>query len=565
MKRFESLLVITLALGLVLAACAAPAPEVVEKEIVVTKEVPVTVEVEKERVVEKEVEKEVVVTATPNPKYGGTFIRVVENEPATLDYLFGSDFGATSVTTNIYNQLVRLDYDFNPHPELAESWEISDDGKTYTFHLRSDVTWTDGTPFTAADVEFSLKEMICVLFNRAVAWCPKVESLEAVDDYTFVINLNEAFAPLMTIMGGQNYGIRPKHVFEGAVDDTNPQLFAPVVSTGPFVFDRWVRGSHVELVRNENYWKPGLPYLDRVVIQFLPDAAGRLAAFENGDIDMMHSYILPYEHVERFKADPRYDVVEHGNEATATNGNLLLNHDNEYLQSKEVRQAIAYALDKDEIARAALFGAGYAAHAHVHSGLSWVYFPEYDYEQDVDKANELLDQAGFARGGDGMRFTLQAYYAFGRDFEGRAAEVIRSQLADVGIDVEIQSFDRPAFIETVFTNREFDMALQLFMTAPDPAMSVTSRYKSTSIGKAFQNAAGWINEEYDQLTDEEFREVDKAKRAAVWERIEQILMDELPAIPLYGMPNMQLVSARFEDVVVDPYGYNGTLEHAYLK
>ncbi len=497
---------------------------------------------------------------------GGTFIKAIENEPATLDYLFGKDFGALTTMTNIYNNLMQLDFDFQPHPELAESWEISDDGLTYTFHLRQDVTWHDGTPFTAADVEFTFREMTCQLHNRAKTWCPRVDSFATDGDHTFIINMKEPFAPLLTILADYNSGtlIRARHVYEGNVDKDNPHLLEPVVGTGPFVFSKWVRGSHIELVRNENYFKPGLPYLDRVVIQFLPDEAGRLAALENGDIDMLHSYILPYERVKQFQSDPRFQIIEHGNEATGTNENLLMNHDNEYLQHKSVRQAIAHALNKDDIAEAAMFGASKAAHAHIHSGVKWVYFPEYDHPHDPDMANAMLDEAGFPRDGDGNRFSLRLYWAFGRAFEGRAAEVIRSQLRDVGIDVEIQSYDRPSFIERVFTKRDFDMAHQLFTTSPDPTLSVVHRYKSTTIGNAFANAAGWVNEDYDHLTDIEVTITDVAERAAVWKQVQEILMDELPGFPLFGMPNMQLVRSGFDDVITGPIGYNGMLDMAYV-
>ena len=497
---------------------------------------------------------------------GGTFIKAIENEPASLDYLFGKDFGALTVMTNIYNSLLRLDYDFQPHPELAESWEISPDGLTYTFQLRRDVKWHDGTGFTAQDVEFTLREMTCQLHNRAKTWCPRVASFESDGDHTFVINLKEPFAPLLTILADYNSGtlIRPEHVWGKGVDKDNPQLLVPEVGTGPFVFSKWVRGSHIELVRNDDYFKPGLPYLDRVLIQFLPDEAGRLAALENGEIDMIHSYILPYERVNQFRQDPRFQIIEHGNEATGTNENLLMNHDNEYLRHKPVRHAIAHALNKDDIAEAAMFGASKAAHAHIHSGVKWVYFPEYDYEQDVARSNELLDEAGFERGADGTRFSLRLYWAFGRAFEGRAAEVIRSQLGDVGIDVQIQSFDRPSFIEKVFTKRDFDMAHQLFTTSPDPTLSVVHRYKSSTIGNAFANAAGWVNEDYDRLTDKEVTITDVAERAAVWKEIQRILMDELPGYPLFGMPNMQLVRAGFNDVIHGPIGYNGILDLAHV-
>ena len=500
-------------------------------------------------------------------EYGGTFIKVAPAEPPTMVAEIGNGVAALMVGSNIYNLLVRYDYDFKTQPELAESWKITNDGKTYTFKLRNDVKWHDGTKFTAEDVKFSLLEITCKHHNRGKSWCPSVESIKTDGDYTVVINLTRAFAPLLTILSDYNTGtlIRPKHIYEKGYDTKNPAVMSPDVGTGPFIFSKWVKGSHVELVRNKNYFKKGLPYLDRIVVQFLPDEAGRLAAFENGDIDMIHSYILPYEHVQRFKKDKKYQIIEHGNEATATNANLLLNHDNQYLKHKKVRQAIAMALDKDQIADAAMFGASNAAHAHIGSGVSWVYFPEYDYKQNIAKSNEMLDAAGFKKDSDGTRFSLRDYWSSGRAFEGRAAQVIRSQLRKVGIDIKISSFDKPSFVEKVFKKRNFDLAHQLFGTSPDPTLAVVHRYHSKNIGRPYANAAGWVNKEYDDLTGAEVGIVSVPARAAVWRRISQILMDELPAYPLHEMPNMQLVRAGFKDVIMDPAGYYGIHEQTYVS
>ena len=150
----------------------------------------------------------------------------------------------------------------------------------------------------------------------------------------------------------------------------------------------------------------------------------------------------------------------------------------------------------------------------------------------------MLDDAGFPRGDDGTRFTLRSFWAFGRAFEGRAAEVVRSNLREVGIDVQIQSYDRPSFIEKVFKKRDFDLAHQLFTTSPDPTLSVVHRYHSRTIGMPFANGAGWVNPDYDHLTDIEVTFTDLGKRAATWKEIQRILMDELPVYPLFGIPNL---------------------------
>ena len=223
------------------------------------------------------------------------------------------------------------------------------------------------------------------------------------------------------------------------------------------------------------------------------------------------------------------------------------------------------AANKDKITDAAMFGASKAAHAHIGSGVSWIHFPEYDYNQNIAKSNEILDAAGFKRDSDGIRFSLRDYWSSGRAFEGRAAQVIRSQLRKVGIDIKIQSFDKPSFVERVFKKRNFDLAHQLFTTSPDPTLSVVHRYHSKNIGRPYANAAGWVNKEYDELSTAEVGIVSVAARAAVWRRVCQILMDELPGYPLFEMPNMQLVRAGFNDVIMDPAGYYGIHEHTYIS
>ena len=238
------------------------------------------------------------------------------------------------------------------------------------------------------------------------------------------------------------------------------------------------------LERNDDYFKPGLPHLDRLVFQITPDAATRLLAFERGEIDFLHSYIVPYEAVGRLREDRRFRVVDRGLEAAATNENLLFNLRHLQLQDERVRRALAYAIDRKAIIEGALFGLGRVAHSHINSGLGWVHAGEFDdyNTRDLSKAEGLLDAAGFERGADRVRFGLRLTHDAGKDTERRAAAIIRDNLREVGIEVTVEPFDRPTYIERTFRGWDFDMALQNFVTGPDPALSVSTRYHS----KAFR-------------------------------------------------------------------------------
>lgn len=499
------------------------------------------------------------------PKRGGSLIIALENEPSTLAPYLTTDTPAFMVVNNIYNALVLLDENLQPKPELAKSWTVSADGRVYTFDLVTDAEWHDGTPLTAADVEFTFNELISKHHPRAGSWWGNVKSARATGPYTFEFRLKEPYVPFLTMLGSvlsSSALILPKHIYEGKDPKTNPANQAPIGS-GPFKFVRWERGSYIELERNDKYWKKDKPYLDRVILQVMPDAAARFLAFERGEVDFLHWYIVPYDQVSKLRKDSRFDLVQMG-DAAATNGFMLINHRHPALKDQRVRQALAYAINRETIRDKALFGESKVARSHVSSNVAWAHTSDFDYEFDPAKANELLDEAGFARKADGTRFSLRLYWAAGRDYEGRATEIIKDNLRDVGIDVTIQTFDRPSFIERVYRQWDFDLAMQLFTTGPDPTISVNARYHTKQILKSpFVNAMGYSNPATDALFDTEYKESDSAKRRDIWHQIQKQLMTDLPALPLFELPPIHAVSARFKNVVTGPQGYIQGREDAY--
>src|SRR5581483_10911626 len=209
------------------------------------------------------------------PKRGGSLIIALENEPSSLAPHLTTDTPTFMVVDNIYNALVLLDENLQPKPDLAQSWTVSPDGRVYTFELVRNAKWHDGKPVTAADVEFTFNELIARNHPRAGTWWPNVESAKATDTYTFEFRLKEPYVPFLTMLGSvlsSSALIMPKHIYEGKDAKTNSANQAPIGS-GPFKFVRWQRGSFIELARNDQYWKPDKPYLDRVVLQVMPDAA----------------------------------------------------------------------------------------------------------------------------------------------------------------------------------------------------------------------------------------------------------------------------------------------------
>lgn len=503
------------------------------------------------------------------PKKGGTLIIGVEGEPATACAHLATDTTALMIADNVFSGLIGVDFDFNPKPDLAKSCNVSPDGLIYTFNLAQDATWHDGKPVTAEDVEYTINDILAKVHPRASSWYPNVKSASAKDKYTFEIQLKSPYAPMMTVLAttlSSGMLVMPKHIYKGSDPKSNPANYAPIGS-GAFKFVRWDRGSHVELERNPKYFKKDLPYLDRVIVKFMPDAAARLIAFERGEVDFLNWYIVPYEQVGRLRRNQKVKVVDKGGEGAATNEFVLFNLRNQYLKDVRVRQAIAHAVDRQAIVQKALFGEGMIANSFVNSGLKWIFDPSFDVfrKPDVAAAERLLDEAGFKKDSSGKRFELRTIWATGRQYEGQAAEIIRDNLSKIGISVRIEASDRVSFIDKVFNKWDFDMAHQLFTTGPDPTISVTPRYATNQIKRVpFVNAMGYSNPQLDDIFDREVVQIDREKRAAMWRDAQKILFTDLPALPLFEVPVLNLVSAAFNDVITDPFGYIQSRENAYM-
>lgn len=502
------------------------------------------------------------------PKRGGTFILGNESDPSTLTGHLSTDTPTFTIADNIFSSLISLNFDFQPIPDLAERWEVSKDGLAYTFHLNPKARWHDGKPVTAADVEYTFNEILAKVHPRITTWWPNIEYAKAVGEHTFVFKHKAPYAPFFAVLAytlGSGSLIMPKHIYQNTDSKTNPANWTPIGS-GPFKFSKWVKGSYVELVRNENYFKAGKPYLDRLVFQTMPDVAARMLAFENGEIDFLHWYVVAYDRVAKLRKDPRFQIIDKGGEGAATNGYLLFNVRHPILKKEKVRKAIAYAINRDEVQQKALFGEGKVAHSHVNSGLAWAFNGKYDiYRQDYAKANQLLDEAGYTKGSDGTRFKLQLFWSAGREAEGRAAEIMRDHLRQVGIEIQIQTFDRLTFTDRVYIQWDFDMATQLFATGPDPNLGVTSRFHTKQIRKVpYINAMGYSNPVLDKLFDTEYTQTEWKKRVEIWDNIQQIMMNDLPAFPLWEVPVVTAVSAKFKDAITGPFGYIENHENTYM-
>lgn len=477
------------------------------------------------------------------PQRGGQLRVALSGDPGLLNPAATTSGDVHFATHLMFNGLVNLDEDLEPVPELAEEWEIEEEGALYRFHLRDDVTWHDGEPFTSEDVKFSFEEVLTELHSRTAASVGgALDRIETPDDHTVEFHFEEPYAPLLQQLDVGEAAIVPKHVFEDAESiEEHPGSTEEPVGTGPFQFVSYEPDSEIVVERNPDYFKEDLPYLDEVIMRIIPEDASQVAAFEAGEIDYLPR--VPNADRDRLEEEPDVEVLETFRGAGAVNCPMTMtyNLDRPMLQNVDVRRGIAYAIDREAFVDQVLFGHGFVPEAPLHRGMEWAHPGDMDLPGfDRDRADDLLTEAGWvledgedvrvAQGVDGvedgtpMEISFLAFPTF-----SEYGELLRSQLDEVGIDVTFEALEPPAFIERVFTERDFDTNIISFCQGPDPEVGVRRQIASDQIGDTpFSNAAGYSNEQVDELLDEGLRTVGREERREVYREMQEILVDELP-------------------------------------
>jgi peptide/nickel transport system substrate-binding protein len=474
---------------------------------------------------------------------GGTLVVALSADPGGLNPAITTSGGTHTSSEIMYNGLLRFDEDQQPQPDLAESWEITDDGATYTFTLRDDVVWHDGEPFTSEDVKFTFENALLELHSRTAASMGGVlDSIDTPDDTTVVFSFSQPYAPLLQQLDVSEAPMLPAHVFEGEADILEAEANNAPVGTGPFRFVSYTPDSEIRLERNPDYFREGLPLLDEIVMQVIPEAANQVIALEAGEVDWLWG--VPGPDLERLEATGDYEFLQTAANPGGSNCIMTVsfNLDRPILQDLAVRRAFAHALDREVYLERILFGAGRVAEAPIHSGITFAHAEGLDLPTfDLDMANSLLDEAGWIREGDGVRtaqgvegvedgtplslnfVAFPTFAAYG--------EVMREQLAAVGIELVLEPTEQTAFPERVFTDRDFDTNIISYCNGTDPEIGVRRMFLSTNIGPVpFSNSSGYVNEEVDALFDQARSEVDPEARGEVYRQIQEIVVEDLPYV-----------------------------------
>jgi len=467
--------------------------------------------------------------------------------------ILASDSGSGEIVGMIFNGLVKYDQDLNLIGDLAQTWEVKEDCRVIIFHLRRNVRWHDGKPFTASDVEFTYRKLIDPEVRTPYSGdFERVKSLEIVDDYTIKIIYKEPFAPGLSSWG---MPIMPKHLLENE-DLNNTQFSLHPVGTGPYKFKSWRRQDKIELVANPDYFEHK-PYIDRYVYRVIPDQATLFLELQAQGVDLTSLSPLQYvrqtdtsffkEHYRKFRITGRSYTY------------LGYNLNDDKFKDIRVRKALNYAVDKNEIIEIVFLGIG-----RVCSGPflpdSWAFNPKVSPAGfNPDEAKRLLKEAGWVdsnqdgwldKNGEIFEFTIITNQ--GNQERSKTAEIIQRRLADIGIRVKIRILEWTVFLSEFIDKRNFQAILLGWGLGLDPDNYDIWHSSKTREGEF--NFIGYNNEEVDWLLQQARRTCEQEQRRSCYLRIHEIIYDEQPYMFLYVPDSLTVVHSRIQGIRQAPIG-----------
>ncbi|GAA3660407.1 ABC transporter substrate-binding protein [Microbacterium marinilacus] len=443
------------------------------------------------------------------------YIQAIAEEPTSFNGQVTSGLSPTMFSAQIFDTLVRVSDRYELSPGLAESWELSDDGLTLTLHLRDDVAWHDGEPFTAEDVKFNLEEIV-ELQTFGAPLAARIDTVEVVDEHTAVVHMTEPYGPLLETLGIQF--IIPKHVYEGTEYVTNPANMEPV-GTGPMMYESYSSGEQVVFVKNPDYWE-GEVQVDRAVYPIMTDPNTRALALFAGEVD--EASIDPSQQ-DRVSEDENLELRTRGVFSQLVS--VMFNAQSEYLQDPEVRALVFAALDREAITDTALSGLGQPATGFFPETLDWardasIDFDE-DFPRDLEAIEEGLDAAGYPVQSDGLRFTLDVEYITSLSEVAATAELAKSQLAEVGIGLNLNGSASAVFTERVYTASDFDLAFLRSTIGADPTIGIARWYTCNDKKAAASNPSGICDPELDAAAAGAAESIDRETRAEYFHAMQQ--------------------------------------------
>ncbi|MFP4067721.1 MAG: glutathione ABC transporter substrate-binding protein [Spirochaetota bacterium] len=514
-KRKPFLLVILVLAALILVIGCAPEEEAEEEE-----------EEEKEAAVDRD-----------------TLTIAISAEPESLDPVNMTSAPAATVGEHVVERLIYMEEDGSLTPMLATDWESNDEGTVWTFDIREDVEFHDGEPLNAEAVKANLDRFVDPDVGAAYAFLlGTVEEIEAVEEYTLELTLSEPFAPILSHLSHSFIGIVSPAQIEGLEPD---ESFEVPVGTGPYEMTDWSRGESISLEVNEDYWGdvPKIPNLD---FDFIPESSALIVALETGEADAIMR--VPPQEVDRLEDESGIEVVTEDSVRTIYIG---FNNQKEPFDDARVRKALNYAVDKQEIVDGLFGGLFSVADAPIvpavfgHTSVG-------PYEYDPERAEELLAEAGYP---DGFEMTL--HHPDGRYMlDATVAEAVQDMLADVGVDVTLETREWSSFLD--FTSQppeeaEYDaFMLGWGAVTLDADYGIYALLHSKQWNPDGNNRGFYSNEEVDDLLDEARVETDQDRREELYAEAIEIIWDDAPWLFLHNEGQINANRTYVEGLIHHP-------------
>lgn len=499
---------------------------------------------------------------TQQPSYGDIYVAALLGDASYLNPILATDSASGAINNLVFNGLVKYDKNINLVGDLAESWQISNDGLTITFNLRKDVLWHDGVPFTAEDVRFTYEKLIDP--NTKTPYSSDyllIKSFEVINPYKLRVTYKQPFAPALESWG---MGIIPKHIYStpphGFDFNSHPANRKPI-GTGPFKFESWRTDEKIVLVANDKYFE-GRPFIDRVIYRIVPDQSVQFLELRKEALDEMG--LTP----DQFKAyDEFFKMYNKFRYPAFSYTYLGFNLKNPLFSDVRVRRAIAHAIEKSQIIDGVLLGMGKPA-TGPFPPTSWAFNPEVvDYEYDLQKAKKLLEECGWIDyDNDGWienknlstlnqqppKFEFTIMTNQGNKLRALTAEIIQSQLKKIGIKVNIRIIEWSTFIHQFIDKRNFDAVILGWSLSRDPDQYSIWHSEQSKPGK--YNFVSYKNPEVDRLLEVGRQTFEHSRRQKIYRRIHKLLHSDVPYIFLYYPEALPVIHKRFIGPEVAPLG-----------
>ena len=505
------------------------------------------------------------VVAQVQPKRGGTLVVGTTQTPRHLNGAVQSGIATAVTSTQLFASPLRFDDKWNPHPYLAESWKLAEDGMSLTLNLRKNAVFHDGKPVTSADVAFSI--MAIKANHPFQTMLGPVERVDTPDAHTAIIRMNKPHPAIVLAMSPALCPILPKHVYGDGQDlKTHPRNSADVVGSGPFRLVEFKAGQRIVMERFDKFFLPGKPYLDKVVVNLSPDASSLMLGLERGDIQMLPFVSVPTD-LRRLKDNAKLTLTPKGYEGIGPLNWLAFNLERKPLNDVKVRKAIAHAVDKNFITKALMGGFAVPADGPIVPTSPFAVTDVVRYPLDLKKAAALLDEAGYKPGANGERFKLTIDYLPGADDQQKTvAEYVRGQLKKIGIAVDVRaSADFPAWAKRIAAH-DFDMTMDLVFNWGDPIIGVHRTYLSTNIRPIiWTNTQSYRNPQVDELLNTAGGVLDPTKRKAYYATFQKIVTDELPIDFINVVPYHTAALKTVGNVPTSIWGPMSPYDEVYLK